>query len=54
MVAIDLESGSLEFTGAALQTACPRKSSWCRGMFSKAANPVIHVHALQQRLDPGR
>jgi ABC-type polysaccharide/polyol phosphate transport system ATPase subunit len=45
MVAIDLESVSLEFTVRRFKRLS-LKEFLVRGMFSKAANPVIHVHAL--------
>jgi ABC-type polysaccharide/polyol phosphate transport system ATPase subunit len=45
MVAIDLESVSLDFTVRRFKRLS-LKEFLVRGMFSKAANPVIHVHAL--------
>jgi lipopolysaccharide transport system ATP-binding protein len=46
MVAIDLESVSLEFMVRRFKRLS-LKEFLVRGMFSKAANPVIHVKALQ-------
>lgn len=46
MVAIDLENVNLNFTVRRYKRLS-LKETLIRGMFSKAANPVIHVHALQ-------
>jgi ABC-type polysaccharide/polyol phosphate transport system ATPase subunit len=55
MVAIDLDCVNLEFTVRRYKRLS-LKEFLVRGMFAKSANPVIHVHALQNvslRVDEG-